>query len=370
MRFCTTCGRNFESSIDVCPHDGTPLFGMAGDEEDAASEQDMAAEVASVLAGEPSAVVLEAPISEMDAAPEDQPAAVESEDAPLPVAAEKEEEEPVADEPEPATKEEEEPESAAKEEEQQEEAAPVAEEEEPAADDEIPDAPALADDQDDEEDLADGPGADQIAAGIEGVLDEFPETTDRPAMLASFNLGDEDDDADMPAASSSSSTAARKQKGKMPVFVLVILGVSLALGAYWFIAGPGSQGVVAPERPTPKLTASEPTDEAAVDEAKLVDEASPEEPTAVEEPGAGEEAAQVAEPSEEKAAVAAETPEPTQAVVVSAEEERARAERRQRRAAEAAEAAAKRPVETKSASTAAEPSAEDLLKRELQRMKQ
>ncbi|MFB6351293.1 MAG: hypothetical protein ABEN55_08020, partial [Bradymonadaceae bacterium] len=32
MRFCTTCGRNFEEDVDVCPHDGTPLFG-SGDEE-------------------------------------------------------------------------------------------------------------------------------------------------------------------------------------------------------------------------------------------------------------------------------------------------------------------------------------------------
>ncbi len=28
MRFCTTCGRNFEGELPECPHDGTPLFDM------------------------------------------------------------------------------------------------------------------------------------------------------------------------------------------------------------------------------------------------------------------------------------------------------------------------------------------------------
>lgn len=33
MKFCTTCGRTYEDpEIDICPHDGTPLFGMAGSE--------------------------------------------------------------------------------------------------------------------------------------------------------------------------------------------------------------------------------------------------------------------------------------------------------------------------------------------------
>ncbi|GEM_PF-5170151 len=30
MRFCTTCGRNFEGDLPECPHDGTPLFDMGG----------------------------------------------------------------------------------------------------------------------------------------------------------------------------------------------------------------------------------------------------------------------------------------------------------------------------------------------------
>ncbi|GEM_PF-6683339 len=33
MRFCTTCGRSFEDDVEVCPHDGTPLFGSSSDEE-------------------------------------------------------------------------------------------------------------------------------------------------------------------------------------------------------------------------------------------------------------------------------------------------------------------------------------------------
>ena len=33
MQFCTTCGRTYEDpEIDICPHDGTPLFSMAGSE--------------------------------------------------------------------------------------------------------------------------------------------------------------------------------------------------------------------------------------------------------------------------------------------------------------------------------------------------
>ena len=33
MRFCTTCGRSFEDDVEVCPHDGTPLFGSSSDDE-------------------------------------------------------------------------------------------------------------------------------------------------------------------------------------------------------------------------------------------------------------------------------------------------------------------------------------------------
>ena len=33
MKFCTTCGRTYEDpAVTACPHDGTPLFGMAGEE--------------------------------------------------------------------------------------------------------------------------------------------------------------------------------------------------------------------------------------------------------------------------------------------------------------------------------------------------
>ena len=33
MKFCTTCGRTYDDmSVDMCPHDGTPLFSMAGEE--------------------------------------------------------------------------------------------------------------------------------------------------------------------------------------------------------------------------------------------------------------------------------------------------------------------------------------------------
>lgn len=35
MRYCTTCGRNFEGSVDICPHDGTPLFDMGAPDEGA-----------------------------------------------------------------------------------------------------------------------------------------------------------------------------------------------------------------------------------------------------------------------------------------------------------------------------------------------
>ena len=37
MKFCTTCGRKFDDSdVMMCPHDGTPLFGMADSEGDGA----------------------------------------------------------------------------------------------------------------------------------------------------------------------------------------------------------------------------------------------------------------------------------------------------------------------------------------------
>lgn len=38
MRFCTTCGRNFDNSVSECPHDGTPLFEMHGGADDEADE--------------------------------------------------------------------------------------------------------------------------------------------------------------------------------------------------------------------------------------------------------------------------------------------------------------------------------------------
>ncbi len=31
MKFCTTCGRNFADDIEACPHDSTPLFYMGGE---------------------------------------------------------------------------------------------------------------------------------------------------------------------------------------------------------------------------------------------------------------------------------------------------------------------------------------------------
>ena len=40
MKFCTTCGRTYEDpAVTVCPHDGTPLFGMAGDEDGAGGDE-------------------------------------------------------------------------------------------------------------------------------------------------------------------------------------------------------------------------------------------------------------------------------------------------------------------------------------------
>src|SRR5690554_511135 len=38
MRFCTTCGRNFDNSVAECPHDGTPLFEMHGGDDAADNE--------------------------------------------------------------------------------------------------------------------------------------------------------------------------------------------------------------------------------------------------------------------------------------------------------------------------------------------
>ena len=35
VRFCTTCGRTYaDPDIEMCPHDGTPLFGMAGESDE------------------------------------------------------------------------------------------------------------------------------------------------------------------------------------------------------------------------------------------------------------------------------------------------------------------------------------------------
>lgn len=42
MKFCTTCGRTYEDpEIDICPHDGTPLFGMAGSEGNDLPDEDV-----------------------------------------------------------------------------------------------------------------------------------------------------------------------------------------------------------------------------------------------------------------------------------------------------------------------------------------
>jgi hypothetical protein len=53
MKFCTTCGRNFADDIESCPHDSTPLFYMGGEPGPVAQaepDSDLAIEAAGVAA--------------------------------------------------------------------------------------------------------------------------------------------------------------------------------------------------------------------------------------------------------------------------------------------------------------------------------
>lgn len=65
MRFCTTCGRNFDSSVESCPHDGTPLFDMGGPGDGEPSAQSPAEEVEPAVAAEASSPEVGAPESDV-----------------------------------------------------------------------------------------------------------------------------------------------------------------------------------------------------------------------------------------------------------------------------------------------------------------
>ena len=52
MKFCTTCGRTYtEPDVDMCPHDGTPLFSMAGSEDEPSASASLDEPSAPVVQG-------------------------------------------------------------------------------------------------------------------------------------------------------------------------------------------------------------------------------------------------------------------------------------------------------------------------------
>ena len=79
MKFCTTCGRTYEDpAVTVCPHDGTPLFGMAGDEDNAGGGE--AVESADAV----EAAAVDAPVAAHVEPEPELPASIED-DLPAPV---------------------------------------------------------------------------------------------------------------------------------------------------------------------------------------------------------------------------------------------------------------------------------------------
>lgn len=182
MRFCTTCGRNFEEAIDVCPHDGTPLFGMAGDEE-AAAVPEIVAEAA----------VAVAPATKVQA-----PVEVAEEEAP------REEE-----------------------------------------DDEIvvvvsPGAPA-EDTAEEDEELSTDDDSEAVTAGIGDMLDELVGDDDDAVALASLPL-EPFDAPDKYAPVATVSTKSKKSGNSGLIFVIFLL-VAGGVGAWWFLMGAPSTGV-------------------------------------------------------------------------------------------------------------------------------
>lgn len=342
MRFCTTCGRNFETSIDICPHDGTPLFGMAGEEENTAQDE-LVAEVASVLAGDERDPVVASPFSnDVSAEPEvlpDEDEAAQEEDlfgAPLanpaddfdlgvglddtsdPFAIAAQAADSVADEPSEdlfAADSEEEDLFAVKGEEREEDLFGEDGDPSEAEEDFFEKSAGL-----DEDDLfgepeespgiaqADSDVSQQIAASIDGLLDEIDDDKGQKPLSMSSSLGE-----DVPAVADSYDDEYVAKKGsKMPLLIILMLIIGSVAGVYLFMNGSITNGVK-PDPNTPAVVAPKPPVQPA--EEAVVEEAEAAEPAAVEE----EPAAEIEEPAavEEQAAVVEEPAKP--AVVPAAE---------------------------------------------------
>lgn len=370
MRFCTTCGRNFETSIDICPHDGTPLFGMAGEEENAAQDE-LIAEVASVLAGDESRDTVGADVfgedvrEEPDVLPDalDDVAAPEDDDLfgdlaedsapdalsdPFAIAAEASEsvgDTSSAD----LFADEEVVESSESEEDFFAESAGLDEDDlfgEPSE--------GLSDA------TADSDVSQQIAAGIDGLLDEIDEEGERPLSMSS-SLVEDEPAASVPESEYDDGYAAKKGS-KMPLFIILLLIVGSIAGVYFFMNGSISQGVQ-PDANTPPVVAPTPP---AVEEPVVEEEAAVEEESAAaEESGEGEvaveEAAAVVEPAVEPVKVAEPVKAPAAAKAPAAKAPAAKAPAAKAPAAKAPAAEPEKP-------TVQEPTPEELLEQELKRM--
>lgn len=377
MRFCTTCGRNFETSIDICPHDGTPLFGMAGEEEKAAQDE-LVAEVASVLAGDERATFSVEPSSEEipvdPGLPYDDVAAQEEEDLFGDSLVEPSDDvEPAVgldDDSDPFGIAVEAGESAGNEPSEDLFADDsFGEDGEPseAEEDFFSESAGL-----DEDDLFGEPSessgvaqddsdvSQQIAASIDGLLDEIDEDKgEKPLSMSSSLAADES----VSVADPYEDDYVAKKGSKMPLLIILVLVLSSAAGIYFFMNGSLTNGVE-PDANTPAVVAPkapvQPEEEAVVEEAAPVEEA-----PAVEE----EQAAVVEEPAAvvEKPAVEPVQEKPAPKPVVEKEKppvskpSKPAASKPAEEPVKEAKPAAKEP-------TAKEPTAEELLEEELKRM--
>ncbi len=397
MRFCTTCGRNFETSIDICPHDGTPLFGMAGEEENTAQEE-LVAEVVSVLSGEDREPIGASPFSddtpdEPEALPDNDLAAQEEEDlfgAPLveqpddvdldaglddasdPFAIAAEAADSVADEPSDDLFADESEDDLFADEREEDLFAGESDDDvfgqdgdpSEAEDDFFTESAGL-----DEDDLfgepeespgvahADSDVSQQIAASIDGLLDEIDDGKGQQPLSMSSSLNEEE----LAVSESYDDEYVVKKGSKMPLLIILMLIAGTIAGVYFFKTGSISNGVK-PDPNTPAVVAPtapvEPVEEAVVEEPPAAVEE--EEPAAE----AGEQAV-VEEPAAVEPAAVKETPVPEPKPEVVKEKPAP-----VKKAAEPAKPVASKPAAQPKAKPAEpkELTAEELLKEELKRM--
>jgi hypothetical protein len=249
MRFCTTCGRNFENSVTECPHDGTPLFDMHGSAEDEGEElqadggaslgvADSEEAASPAVAGEGAFTEIgeevhesgddEAPEVENFAEVDDFSAADDAQD----FSDDSQADDAVFEEPTLA-----EPSSDAFDAFDE-----LPDEDSHADEDDVDLAAELFEDDDDALEVRDAdaaPSSERIAAGIEDALGEFGEDEGLSAASEPVDtafVSEEDDEPDQVIPSGGSD----KKGGGGGLLVLLLVLVAGAGAGWYFTMGPGA----------------------------------------------------------------------------------------------------------------------------------